>query len=132
MSILLISPSFEEGNDDSQLESLSDDAADETSENVEPIPGRPIPFSERNVITVVVMHVFELHTSDAADTHQQGAEKGDDEDADEMLPAVGLAKPLWEYCDNLFHCVVFFFGVNVCEKRSIPCDFISFLCEKWK
>ena len=88
MSILLISPSFEEGNDDSQLESLSDDAADETSENVEPIPGRPIPFSERNVITVVVMHVFELHTADAADAHQQGAEERDDEDADKVSPAV--------------------------------------------
>lgn len=77
-----------EREEQDEMHCHSEQPADETCEAVEPIPRGPIPGLERDVVAVVVMHVFELHTADAADAHQQSAEERDDEDADEVSPAV--------------------------------------------
>lgn len=81
----------------------SEQPADETCETVVPIPRRPIPRLDGYVVAVVVVNVFELHSTDTADAHKDGAEEGDDEDADEVLPAVALNEPIF-----MFHCLVRF------------------------
>lgn len=70
-------------------------AADHTGCNVEPIPSRPIPIAHRNMVSVVVVHVLELHAASASDTHENGAEQRHDKDAYKVFPAVAHSQPFW-------------------------------------
>ena len=65
------------------------DGAEETGEDVEPVPGGPVPGAEGlAVVAVGVLDILELEGGDAADGHEEGAEEGDEEDADEVVEAV--------------------------------------------
>ena len=76
------------------MDGESGDGAEETGKDVEPVPCGPVPGADRlGVVAEGVVHVLELHTGDAADGHEEGAEEGDEEDAPEVLEAVGGAEP---------------------------------------